>query len=460
MGRREYLIAILGFLFGGIIFVILLSPRVTHWAPQSKSSSAWTPISITFNRPISIDNQSEGLTISPTVKGKIIAAEKQLIFQLSEPLKYDQTYSVQLGTNIRGRNNLPFIGGKEWSFIVGGPRLLYLREINETTNLWSLEEGNEKQLTQELRGIWDYHAAPMGRGIIYSAIDDDETIDLIQLTADGDRVELLDCQDSRCTAGRLQPNGSLLAFERQQLGDTREQTEVWLLEIDGGGLSPAHDPDLLAESGFESLSSYSPRWSADGRYLSYFKPDARVIIVIDLAERTTQMIPANLEIMGDWSPVEYELAYTELAFGQQGDHEHIDENGNVISHTDSGLFSHVVLANLENGESIDLSQGQEADDGQPAWHPNGEAIASGRTLTGSGRQMWILKPNDGESRELTDDPFYHHTSPAWSPDGKRLAFMQVGLAANGGAPKIMILDVDSGESETAAENAFMPNWWP
>jgi TolB protein len=134
--------------------------------------------------------------------------------------------------------------------------------------------------------------------------------------------------------------------------------------------------------------------------------------------------------------------------------------GNVIPHADSGLFSHVVLANLEKGESVDLSQGKEVDDGQPAWHPDGEAIATGRTLTGSGRQMWILTPTDGESRGLTDDPFYHHTSPAWSPDGKRLGFMQVGLAANEGVPKIVVLDVDSGELEMAAENAFMPNWWP
>jgi Tol biopolymer transport system component len=74
--------------------------------------------------------------------------------------------------------------------------------------------------------------------------------------------------------------------------------------------------------------------------------------------------------------------------------------------------------------------------------------------------MWILTPTDGESRGLTDDPFYHHTSPAWSPDGKRLGFMQVGLAANEGVPKIVVLDVDSGELEMAAENAFMPNWWP
>jgi Tol biopolymer transport system component len=460
MGRREYLIAILGLFIGGLVFVILLSPRVTHRTPQSRSYSAWEPITVTFNQPISTNNLGEVLTISPPVSGEIIASNKQLIFEPSEPLSYGQTYSVELGRKIRGRNNLPVLSGKEWSFTVGDPRLLFLREIDNTTNLWLREGNEEKQLTQEKYGVWDYHIAPNGRGIIYSVIDDDDTIDLIQLTLDGDRKELLDCQDSRCIAGRLRPDGSLLAFERQRLGDIREKTEVWILETNGGGLRPAHDPELLAESGFESLTSHSPRWSADGRYLSYFKPEARVIIVVNLAENTTAMIPANMEIMGDWSPVAYDLAYTELAFGQQGEHEHRDEVGNVITHTNSGLFSHVVLTNLENGETVDLSQGKEVNDGAPAWQPDGGTVATGRTLTGSGQQMWALTPSDGEARPLTDDPFKHHTSPAWSPDGKRLAFMQVGLVPDGEDPNIMILNLESGELELAAENAFLPNWWP
>ena len=460
MGRREIFIAILGLFIGGIVLVILLSPRVTEWMPQTKFPSAWEPITVTFSRPISIDKPEEIMTLSPAVEGEFSVSGKQLIFQPLEPFISSQTYAVTLGENLKGRNGLPVLGGKEWSFTVGDPRLLYLREENKTTNLWLQEEGEERQLTQEPHGIWDYHAAPNGQGIIYSALDDDGTIDLIQLTLDERRKALLDCQDSRCTAGRRQPDGTLLAFERQRLGDTQEQSEVWLLNIEGGELSPAHDPDLLAESGFDSLNSHSARWSADGRYLSYFKPDARVLIVIDFAGNAIQLIPTNLEIMGDWSPMAYKLAYTELTFGQQSNHEHEDELGDVITHTNTNLYSHLVLTDIEEGKSVDLSQDKEVDDGAPAWHPDGNSIATGRTFTGSGRQMWILTLGDGESRALTDDPFNHHTSPAWSPDGNKLAFMQVESAEVGGSPDIWILDVDEGEMALAAKNAFMPNWWP
>jgi Tol biopolymer transport system component len=434
MGRREIFIAILGLLIGGVVSFILLSPRVTEWMPQTKFPSAWEPITVTFSRPISIDKPEEIMTLSPAVEGEFSFSGTQLIFQPLEPFTSGQTYAVTLGENLKGSNGLPVLGGKEWSFTVGYPRLLYLREEDETTNLWLQEEGEERQLTQESGGIWDYHAAPNGQGNIYSALDDDGTIDLIQLTLD--------------------------ERERQRLGDTQEQSEVWLLNTEGGELSPAHDPDLLAESGFDSLTSHSARWSVDGRYLSYFKPDARVLIVIDFAGNAMQLIPANLELMGDWSPMAYKLAYTELTFGQQSNHEHEDELGDVITHTNTDLYSHLVLTDIEEGKSVDLSQDKEVDDGAPAWHPDGNSMATGRTFTGSGRQMWILSLGDGESRALTDDPFSHHTSPAWSPDGKRLAFMQVGSAEVGGSPNIWILDVDEGEMVLAAKNAFMPNWWP
>jgi Tol biopolymer transport system component len=61
-----------------------------------------------------------------------------------------------------------------------------------------------------------------------------------------------------------------------------------------------------------------------------------------------------------------------------------------------------------------------ADDGFPAWSPDGRKIAFTSDRTGN-FDIWVMDSDGGNQSQLTthsaDDGF-----PAWSPDGRKIAF--------------------------------------
>jgi len=197
--------------------------------------------------------------------------------------------------------------------------------------------------------------------------------------------------------------------------------------------------------------------------LASYRPDANMIVILDFAAQNAGAplsIPANLESMGGWSPDGRRLAYTELAFGETGPHEHVDDAGIAISHTEPSLVQHVVIVDIDSRQATDLSEGLEIDEGRPAWHPDGDMLAVTRTATGAGRQLFLIAPDGKVVSQLTDDPFYNHSALAWSPDGRYLAFMRLPRADGSSNPSVMLYDNQTGAISLAAEAAFLPGWRP
>ncbi|MEW5987952.1 MAG: hypothetical protein AB1791_15065, partial [Chloroflexota bacterium] len=234
--------------------------------------------------------------------------------------------------------------------------------------------------------------------------------------------------------------------------------EVWLLDPANGRTWPAHPRELLAEAGFETLTSRYPRWSADGRYLAYFKPDAHLVVILDWQGGQPILIPANLNDVGGWSPTGYQLAYTELTFdsaahaGEEEGKPHTDEG--------SGLVSHLVITDLVSQQTIDLASGLAADDGRPAWRPDGALLALPRAGGGGGRQLWTIQAGGGQATPLTDDPLINHSSLAWSPDGRYLAFMRLNLSSSDSEPAVWLYDSQTASFRLIQDRAFLPGWLP
>ncbi|UCG24856.1 MAG: PD40 domain-containing protein [Chloroflexota bacterium] len=472
MKMREWMVAAAGLLTGVLLLLAWLSPRIKDRQPEGEALSAWTPIAITLNRPVRPETVAGRFELSPEVNGQLRIEGDQVVFQPAEALNYGRTYTVTLRPGASGTNRLPMLRGADWSFEVRPPRLLYLRQEGDIANLWLLEsDGSDRQLTSEPGGVWDFAALPGGRGVVYSAFDEDGSLDLVLLTAGGGRELLLDCAGALCRSPVVQPFGRWLAYERQALDGDLLASELWLLDLASGETSPAPVPGDLAAAGFAAPLGRFPRWSPDGRYLAFYKPDANMVIIHDFAADdagsasftpATVTIPANLEAMGDWSPDSRRLAYSELAFGETEAHEHDDGAGAVISHTRPSLYNHVVVADIPDETVGDLSAGLEVDEGRPAWHPNGQALAMTRTSTGGGRQIWLVPLDGRPATQLTDDPLFDHTALSWSPDGRSLAYMRVPRpSATGSAiPVLMVIDLETGQAESIAEAAFTPAWWP
>jgi Tol biopolymer transport system component len=459
MRRWRFLAAVFGLAAGLALISLLFSPRVMGWVPDSPIVSAWGPLSISFNVPLDVASVSDHVSIFPHVDGEFLVSGRDLVFQAAESFAFGQAYSLAIDSGLRAENGLPMLAGWRVEFWVAAPKLVFLREVDGRTNLWAAgDDGGVEQLSDEPYGVWDYSPIPGGRGVLLSAFSGDGSLDLVRLSPEGERVVLLDCGPDDCRDGRWQPAGDLVALERQAAGSASSATEVWLLDSVGGESWPVDGGSVLSEAGFQQVGRY-PRWSSDGRYLSYYHPDTRAVVVLDMNGGPPTLIPANMELMGEWSPGEHALAYSELSFGAVDPHGHEEGAGTVITQTQPSLVNHLVITDIDREETVDLSAGLEVSDGRPAWRPDGATLAVGRSSTGAGRQIWLVDL-DGTSRALTEDPLVNHTAPVWSPDGRQIAFMRSNLAGETGAAAVWLLDLESGEFGLVEEGAFLPGWLP
>jgi hypothetical protein len=462
MRWRVVAAALAGLALGFLALAWWFSPRVVAWQPADGLAGPAQQLVVRLNVPLSPSGVEGSFSVEPAVEGEWLVDGRQVIFQPALSWTYGQSYTVTMAGGARGQNGLPSLLPARHTFRFREPLLLFLREEEDVVNVWSWEPAlGEQPLTAEPLGVWDYASEPDGLGIVVSAHDGDGSDDLVWLGWDGSRRTLLNCTASRCRAARGQPLGSLLAFERRPLSGPADQTEVWLLDRRTGQLQPAMDDEALAILPGASRQSRAPRWSADGRWLAFFQPEARVIVLREIGgQGEILFIPANMELMGEWSPTAPRLAYTVLAFGIEEDHTHEDEQGVVFEHNERGLYEHLVVSDLTARESVDLSERLEVRDGLPDWSPDGLWLAVTRSSTGAGRQVWLVDAWDGRGRALTDDPFHHHSSVAWSPDGALLAFMRAPVADPVASSGIWLIDLPDGEPRLLLDEAFLPAWLP
>jgi Tol biopolymer transport system component/imidazolonepropionase-like amidohydrolase len=81
-------------------------------------------------------------------------------------------------------------------------------------------------------------------------------------------------------------------------------------------------------------------------------------------------------------------------------------------------LGHVYVMDLPNGTPKRFTHAS-AQEGQPAWSPDGQWIAY-VSYTATGGQLWKASANgQGEPQQLTKTPAYY-AEPAWSPDGTRI----------------------------------------
>jgi dipeptidyl aminopeptidase/acylaminoacyl peptidase len=240
------------------------------------------------------------------------------------------------------------------------------------------------------------------------------------------------------------PDGSTIAFVVTTVDQkqNRRRSEIRVVPSD------ASRPDEVMTS--TAQSSSSPRWSPDGKALAFLSArstgdsgDAAGRTQIWLmpigggeARRLTSLV--NGVSSFQWSPDGTRF----LVLSRSGPSDEAKSPSDVRHYThsnykfnDTGWFddkrSHVWVVDASTGRATQITSGDDWNDTDPQWSPDGTRIAFVSDRTGKAfdeghnTDVWTIDANGGPLAKLTkiSDHDTADTQPRWSPDGQTIAFV-------------------------------------
>ena len=241
---------------------------------------------------------------------------------------------------------------------------------------------------------------------------------------------------------QISPEGDWIAYvvNRSDFEADKSRSRVWVIPAQGG------DPVAMTAEG---ESSSHPRWSPDGKYLSFLSArddgQTQVWTLFRQGGEAVQLTATAQSVSSfEWSPeasrmllLLQDASAQELAAKEQGDDYKketappwvIDRQQfktDYVGYLDRRR-THIHVLDISSGEISQLTTG-DYDDSQPAWSPDGKYIAftSNRTENPDSNyntDIWRVSTDPvkapGKLTHVADSPGAD-ASPAWSPDGKSI----------------------------------------
>jgi len=281
---------------------------------------------------------------------------------------------------------------------------------------------------------------------------------------------------------RIAPGGKQIAYVLSTIDQkkNRRATSIWIIEADGH--SP---PRRLTAEGF---NSNAPRWSPDGSLLAFLSSrntdgaaeTARsqiCILHMDGGEAQTLSHLKNGVSVFQWSPDGKRF----VAVSRSGPSDQLEPSARKsdvrhykhISYkfNDTGWFddkrSHLWVIDAGAGTEKQLTSGDDWNDTDPQWSPDGSRIAfvsdrTGKEYDGShNKDVWVIPVAGGSLTKISDHNFDDEL-PRWEPDGHRILF--AGQTARRQFPKLYMAPPHGGPSSLVAEDVDLipvdPRWGP
>ena len=266
---------------------------------------------------------------------------------------------------------------------------------------------------------------------------------------------------------RFSPDGSTIAYVVGTIDpkQNRRYNAIWTTPADG-----SREPLLLTTS---VQSSASPRWSPDGRAIAFLSARSAPG---DLAGETPRNQIWMLPLGGGeprrvtalqngvnsfaWSPDG--TRFVCISATGPGDKAKSPSDVRHYKHAnykfnDAGWFddkrSHLWVIDIASGAAKQLTSGDDWNDADPQWSPDGRKIAFVSDRTGKefdegrNKDIWVIDASGGALVKISqsEEP---DSSPRWSPDGKTIAFLS---APNRRAhPKIWLVSSQGGTAPRLA----------
>ena len=246
---------------------------------------------------------------------------------------------------------------------------------------------------------------------------------------------------------QISPDGKFVAYVVGTVDakEDKSNSHIWMVGIDG-----SNDRQIT----FSSESENSPRWSPDGKYLSFAssrpgKARGNQVWLLDRAGgEAFQLTELKGRLQGyEWSPDAKRLALVvgdpdpEAEAGpspQPGatprvpkpiviDRYHYKQDG--AGYLLSGRHSYIYLFDIATKKLERLTKSK-WDEGSPAWSPDGTRIAFMSNHTDDpdrepSAQLFVADANPGSTEKALTPPETRagRSRPEWSPDGKWIAFL-------------------------------------
>jgi dipeptidyl aminopeptidase/acylaminoacyl peptidase len=250
----------------------------------------------------------------------------------------------------------------------------------------------------------------------------------------------------------ISPDGKQVAYVMTVVDQQRNRrnSSIWIVAVDGRSA-----PRRLTA---ESSNSTAPRWSPDGTRLAFLsnragetreatppaagapaEPPRPQICVLQMEGGEAQVVShlKNGVTVYQWSPDGQRF----VAVSRLGPSDDIAPNARKsdvrhykhISYkfNDTGWYddkrSHLWVVDAATGKDQQITSGDDWNDLDPQWSPDGTRIAFVSDRTGHeyddshNRDVWVIAASGGALTKISDHPF-EDDMPRWSRDGKQILF--------------------------------------